>query len=119
MSHIPPLSKGQGHLKQNGTQQILSVLWSLLVCRELRLPHVLCHCFQQVKDVSELERIDVFLTKSCVQMTDISCALCQKTNSLKKMGFENCKNAPQFPFMHPKNTSLVWFQIQPPLLSLY
>ena len=23
------------------------------------------------------------------------------------MGYENCKNAPQYPFMQPKNTSLV------------
>ena len=34
-------------------------------------------------------------------------ALCLKTNIAKKMGFVNCKNAAQFPFMQPKNTSLV------------
>ena len=26
---------------------------------------------------------------------------------MKKMGIENCKNAAQFPFMQPRNTSLV------------
>ena len=30
-----------------------------------------------------------------------------KTNNAKKMGFVNCKNAAQFPFMQPINTSLV------------
>ena len=34
-------------------------------------------------------------------------ALCEKTNSVKRIGLENCKNAAQFPFMQPKNTSLV------------
>ena len=29
----------------------------------------------QVKVVSEPERIDVFLTRSCVQLTDISCGV--------------------------------------------
>ena len=33
------------------------------------------HTNQQVKVVSEPERIDVFLIRSCVQLTDISCGV--------------------------------------------
>ena len=32
-------------------------------------------CLSQVKVVSEPERIEVFLTRSCVQVTDISCGV--------------------------------------------
>ena len=34
--------------------------------------------YQQVNVVSEPERIDVFLTRSCVQLTDISCGVVYK-----------------------------------------